>query len=53
MNKIKILIKNTDAGKEIREEVKTRLIASREAYKNGKKGIPAEEVYKKLGLNVQ
>ncbi|MGB3653995.1 MAG: hypothetical protein WBA41_22670 [Rivularia sp. (in: cyanobacteria)] len=65
VNELKSLIKETveetleeffadaDAGKEIREEVKARLIASREAYKNGKKGIPAEEVYKKLGLNVQ
>ena len=42
-----------DAGKEVREEVKQRLITSKEAHKNGKKGIPAEEVYKRLGLNVQ
>lgn len=66
VNELKSLIKETveetleeffadaDAGKEIREEVKQRLIASREAHKkNAKKGIPAEEVYKRLGLNVQ
>ncbi|MGB3755858.1 MAG: hypothetical protein WBA07_05715 [Rivularia sp. (in: cyanobacteria)] len=65
VNELKSLIKETveetleeffadaDAGKEIREEVKQRLIASREVHKNGKKGIPAEEVYKRLGLNVQ
>jgi hypothetical protein len=42
---------DVDADKEVREEVKQKLIASQEAHKNGKKGIPVEEVYKKLGLN--
>ncbi|MEO0933055.1 MAG: hypothetical protein AAFY21_04620 [Cyanobacteria bacterium J06641_2] len=44
---------DVDAGKEVREEVKQRLIASKEAHEHGKKSIPAEEVYKRLGLNVQ
>ena len=65
VNELKSLIKETveetleeffadvDAGKEVREEVKERLIASQEAYKNAKKSIPVEEVYHKLGLNLQ
>ncbi|MEM1392282.1 MAG: hypothetical protein AAF316_00655 [Cyanobacteria bacterium P01_A01_bin.80] len=64
VNELKSLIKETveetleeffadvDAGKEVREEVKQRLIASKEVH-SSKKGIPAEEVYKRLGLNVQ
>jgi hypothetical protein len=39
--------------KKLEKKLKYRLIASHEAYKNGKKGIPVEEVYKKLGLNVR
>lgn len=53
MNEIKSLFKDVDAGKEVSEEVKQRLIASRKAHQDGKKGISADEVYKKLGLNFQ
>lgn len=40
-----------DEGKEIKEEVKQRLLDSRKRRKAGFRGIPAEEVAKKLGLN--
>lgn len=39
-----------DDGKEIREEVKLRLMESMKRRKEGKRGISQEEVYKKLGL---
>jgi hypothetical protein len=42
-----------DEGKEIKEEVKPRLIESRKRREAGVRGIPAEEVAKKLGLNRQ
>lgn len=42
-----------DEGKEIREEVKQRLLESLKQRKAGERGIPAEEVYQKLGLNLQ
>jgi hypothetical protein len=38
--------------KKLEKKLNCILIASREAHKNGKKSIPAEEVYKRLGLNV-
>lgn len=37
-----------DAGKEIKEEVKQRLIEFIKEKEAGNRGIPAEEVYKKL-----
>ncbi len=40
-----------DKGLELREEVKSRLGESLDRTKAGKRGIPAEEVAKKLGLN--
>lgn len=42
-----------DEGKEIKEEVKQRLLESRKRREAGVRGIPAEEVTKKLGLNRQ
>ncbi|MFB2981230.1 hypothetical protein [Microseira sp. BLCC-F43] len=36
-----------DEGKEIKEEVKQRLIEFMKEKEAGKRGIPAEEVYKK------
>jgi hypothetical protein len=39
-----------DEGKEIREEVKERLLQSRKRREAGIRGVPAEEVAKKLGL---
>lgn len=40
-----------DEGKQIREEVKQRLLQSRKRREAGIRGVPAEEVAKKLGLN--
>jgi hypothetical protein len=37
-----------DAGKEIKAEVKQRLIEFMQEKEAGKRGIPAEEVYQKL-----
>ncbi len=39
-----------DEGKEVREEVKQQLLESMRRTKSGERGIPAEEVAKKLGL---
>lgn len=39
-----------DEGKEIKEEVKQQLMESMRRRQAGERGIPAEEVYKKLGL---
>lgn len=39
-----------DAGREVREDVKQRLIESRNQRKAGVRGIPAEEVAKRFGL---
>lgn len=39
-----------DEGKEIKEEVKQQLMESIRRREAGERGIPAEEVYKKLGL---
>ncbi|MBD2778687.1 hypothetical protein [Iningainema tapete] len=42
-----------DEGKEVREEVKQRLLESLKRTQAGERGIPAQEVYKKLGINPQ
>ncbi|MDY6803441.1 MAG: hypothetical protein SXA11_06490 [Cyanobacteriota bacterium] len=39
-----------DAGLEIQAEIKQQLLEMRQGIKAGKRGIPAEEVYHKLGL---
>lgn len=39
-----------DEGKEIKEEVKQQLLESRKRREAGERGIPADEVYKKLGF---
>lgn len=41
-----------DAAKEVREEVKQQLFESRKRKLAGERGIPAEEVAKKLDLNI-
>jgi len=41
-----------DEGKEVKEEVKQQLIEMRRRREAGSRGIPAEEVYKKLGINL-
>lgn len=39
-----------DEGKEIRPEIKQQLIESMQRTQAGERGIPAEEVAKRLGL---
>ncbi len=39
-----------DEGKEVKEEVKQRLLDLRKRREAGERGIPMEEVVKKLGL---
>lgn len=39
-----------DEGKELKEEVKQELLELQKQREAGRRGIPAEEVYKKLGL---
>ena len=39
-----------DEGKEVKEEMKQQLIEMRR--RRGARGIPAEEVYNKLGINL-
>jgi uncharacterized protein YicC (UPF0701 family) len=62
IEELKALIENTidetlesyfgdpDEGKNLKEEIKQRLSAIRKRRKAGKKGIPAAEVYQRLGL---
>lgn len=40
-----------DEGKEIKEEVRQRLLESRKRTEAGERGIPMAEVIEKLGLN--
>jgi hypothetical protein len=40
-----------DQGKEVTQEVKQQLLESLKRRKAGIRGIPAPEVYKKLGLS--
>ncbi len=42
---------DADAGLEIKAEIKQQLLEMRQRRKAGKRGISAEEVYQKLGLN--
>lgn len=63
VDELKALIKETveetledffhdpDEGKEVKEEVKQQLLKSLKRTQAGERGIAAEEVYKKLGLN--
>jgi rRNA-processing protein FCF1 len=39
-----------DEGKEIRPEIKQQLLESLQRTRSGERGIPAEEVAKRLGL---
>lgn len=63
VNELKVLIRETleevleeffsdaDEGEEVREEVKQQLLESKKRRQAGVRGIPAEEVYKKLGIS--
>lgn len=46
------LLGDPDEGKEVKEDVKQRLIMLRKRRESGVGGVPAEEVLKKLGLNL-
>ena len=43
--------RDPDAGLEIKAEIQQQLLDIRQRRKAGKRGIPAEEVYKKLDLD--
>jgi hypothetical protein len=45
------LLGDPDAGQDLREEVKQRLVASVTRTQKGEVGIPAEQVARSLGLN--
>jgi len=47
---IQSLLIDPDEGKQIKPEVKQQLLDSLEHTQAGERGIPAEEVAKKLGL---
>jgi hypothetical protein len=47
---IQSLIADPDEGKQIKPEVKQQLLQSLQRTQAGERGIPAEEVAKKLGL---
>lgn len=48
--KLEEYLGDPDEGLELREEVKARLMDSLAAVERGEKGIPLEQVVKKLGL---
>ena len=43
-------VSDPDHGLELREDLVERLLRQREAVNRGERGIPAEQVYKELGL---
>ena len=50
---IQSLLFDPDEGKEVKPEVKRQLLESLRRTEKGERGISAEEVAKKLGLNWQ
>jgi hypothetical protein len=48
---IQSLLIDPDQGKQLKPEVKQQLLDSLQRTQSGERGIPAEEVAKKLGLN--
>jgi hypothetical protein len=48
---IQTLLVDPDAGMQIKPEVEQQLLRSLERTQAGERGIPAEEVARKLGLN--
>jgi hypothetical protein len=48
---IQSLLTDPDEGKQLKPEVKQQLLNSLQRTQAGERGIPAEEVAKKLGLN--
>ena len=49
--KLEELIADPDLGLELREEIKERLRSSLAARQRGEKGIPIEEVARRVGLD--
>ena len=48
---IQSLLIDSDEDKQLKPEVKQQLLDSLQRTRSGERGIPAEEVAKKLGLN--
>jgi hypothetical protein len=48
---IQSLLLDPDQGKQLKPEVKQQLLDSLQRTQSGERGIPAEEVAKRLGLN--
>ena len=48
---IQSLLTDPDEGKQLKPEVKQQLLSSLQGTQAGRRGISAEEVAKKLGLN--
>jgi rRNA-processing protein FCF1 len=51
METLEDLLDDPDEGKEIRPEIKQQLLESLQRTRSGERGIPAEEVARRLGLN--
>lgn len=51
METLEELLDDPDEGKEIRPEIKQQLLESLQRTRSGERGIPAEEVARRLGLN--
>jgi rRNA-processing protein FCF1 len=51
METLEDLLDDPDEGKEIRPEIKQQLLESLQRTRSGERGIPAEEVARKFGLN--
>jgi hypothetical protein len=49
--KLQELIRDPDAGLELREEFQERLRASLAARRRGEKGVPMDEVARRVGLD--
>lgn len=51
METLEDLLDDPDEGKEVRPEIKQQLLESLQRTRSGERGIPAEEVARRLGLN--
>ncbi|PSB23768.1 hypothetical protein [Stenomitos frigidus] len=50
METLEELLDDPDEGKEVRPEIKQQLLESLQRTRSGERGIPAEDVAKRLGL---
>ena len=51
METLEDLLDDPDEGKEVRPEIKQQLLESLQQTRSGERGIPAEEVARRFGLN--